>query len=379
LLDILFVLGTRPEAIKMAPLIGRLRRHHPALRPRVCSTGQHRELLDEALRVFGVVPDHDLGAMRPGQTVAACASRILDGLDGVIRERRPDLVVVQGDTTSTLCGALAAFWSRTPLVHVEAGLRTGDVTSPFPEEANRVLTGRLTALHFAATRAAADNLLAEGVPAARVVVTGNTGIDALLAVRDGLESGRLKPADPFERPAGRRLVLVTTHRRESEGDGRRGVAQALRRLARRPDVAVLCALHPNPRAGAALRAELRGARNVYLRPAADYVSFVDWMRRADVLLTDSGGVQEEAPSLGKPVLVLRETTERREGVAAGASRLVGCDPETIVGETERLLDDPEEYARRSAAGNPYGDGRASERIAVELERRFAPRGLAAAV
>ncbi|MCB9383272.1 MAG: UDP-N-acetylglucosamine 2-epimerase (non-hydrolyzing) [Bryobacterales bacterium] len=367
---LLFVFGTRPEAIKLAPLILRARRE---MEVRVCSTGQHRELLDDALQVFGIAPEYDLSVMQPGQSLTAGAARMLAGLDAVIAETKPDALVVQGDTTSTFCGALAGFYAGVPVAHVEAGLRTGDLGRPFPEEAHRVMAGRIARWHFAATRAAAANLWREGVERGRVFVTGNTGVDALLEVRKRLFANAGPPN------GGKRLIVVTAHRRESAGEGRKAIAAAVRRLAGRGDVEVVCVLHPNPEAGAAMRRELDGTPGVTLAPAANYVRFVELMSRAFLLLSDSGGVQEEAPSLGKPVLVLRETTERQEAVEAGTAVLTGLCMERIVNEAERLLDDPAEYARRTAIANPYGDGRASERIVDALAAELGVRRMGAAV
>jgi len=329
---------------------------------RVCVTAQHRELLDQVLDVFQVVPDWDLDLMRPGQTLFESTSRILSGLEPVVVAERPSMILVQGDTTTTFCGALAGFYCRVPVGHVEAGLRTGDRFQPFPEEINRVLTTHLSSLHFAATEGAAANLRAEGVPDGRIHVTGNPGIDAVLYVRDALQQGRLKPPQwPFLDPA-KRLILVTAHRRESFGEGFERICKALAELARRPEIQILYPVHPNPNVQQPVRRHLTGLSNVFLVDPLDYIAFVDLMCRADILLTDSGGIQEEGPSLGKPVLVMREKTERPEAVAAGTARLVGTDPERIAGETLRLLADPAEYERMSRIHNPYGDGRASARI-----------------
>ena len=329
---------------------------------RVCVTAQHRELLDQVLGVFQVAPDWDLDLMRPGQTLFESTSRILSGLEPVVQAERPAMILVQGDTTTTFCGALAGFYFRVPVGHVEAGLRTGDRFQPFPEEINRVLTTHLSSLHFAATESAAANLRAEGVPAARIHVTGNPGIDAVLFVRDALQQGRLNPPQwPFLDPA-KRLILVTAHRRESFGEGFERICAALAELERRPEIQIVYPVHPNPNVQEPVRRRLAGLANVFLIEPLDYIAFVDLMCRADILLTDSGGIQEEGPSLGKPVLVMREKTERPEAVAAGTARLVGTDPERIAGETLRLLADPAEYERMSRIHNPYGDGRASARI-----------------
>lgn len=363
---VLFVFGTRPEAIKLAPVIRECAGRPEWFQPRVCVTAQHRALLDQVLRVFSLEPDHDLNIMRDGQSLAAVTARMLLALEEVLAAEKPAAVVVQGDTTTTFCGALAAFYQRIPVVHVEAGLRTFDLAQPFPEELNRVFTGRLAALHFPPTAAAREHLRAEGVRDEAIHVTGNTGIDALLHVRDELSAGRLAPETPFTRAAGRKLILVTTHRRESFGLGLQATVRALRRLADRSDVELAFPVHPNPNVRAVVEPLLAGLPNVHLLPPLDYVSFVGLMGQAYLAITDSGGVQEEAPSLGLPVLVLRDKTERPEAVAAGTVRLVGTVEERIVREAEALLDDPAEHARRTAVHNPYGDGQASGRIARAL-------------
>ncbi len=358
---VLFVFGTRPEAIKLCPLVHRLAAA-PELETRVCVTAQHRQMLDQVLAAFQVHPDHDLDLMRPGQTLSQSSSRILAGLEPVLAAEKPDLVVVQGDTTTTLCGALAAFYHHVPVAHVEAGLRTHDMLQPFPEEMNRVLTGRLASLHFAATAGAAAHLHAEGVPASSITVTGNTGIDAVLYVRDGLIQGRL-PASPLAGlDPSRKLVLVTAHRRESFGEGFERICQALALIASRPDTQIVFPVHPNPNVQSPVNRLLAGRPNVLLIEPLDYVPFVDLMRRAYLIITDSGGIQEEAPSLGKPVLVLREKTERPEAVDAGTVRLVGTSVERIASEAARLIEDASLYQAMARVHNPYGDGRASDRI-----------------
>ncbi len=359
---ILFVFGTRPEAIKLCPVILRLRTLPAQFEVRVCVTAQHRELLDQVLEAFGVSPDWDLGLMLPGQTLFQSTSRIVAGLEPVMETERPDMVLVQGDTTTTVCGALAAFYSKVPVGHVEAGLRTGDPLQPFPEEMNRILTTHLASLHFAATEGAARNLQAEGIPAERVSVTGNSGIDAVLFVRDGLKSGRLKGLDGVALDPSRKLILVTAHRRESFGLGFERIVSAMARLAERDDVQIVYPVHPNPNVREPVNRRLSSRQNVLLIEPLSYVPFVDLMRRAFVLLTDSGGIQEEGPSLGKPILVMREKTERPEAVQAGTVRLVGTDEDRIVSETSLLLDDHAEYERMARVHNPYGDGRASYRI-----------------
>lgn len=358
---VLFVFGTRPEAIKLCPVVRHLR-GRPEFEVKVCVTGQHRRLLDQVLDVFEVKPDFDLDIMKPGQTLSQSTSRILAALEPVLASARPDMVLVQGDTTTTLCGALAGFYQKIPVGHIEAGLRTWDLMQPFPEEMNRVLTGRIAELHFAATDWARSNLLSEGVAAERVPVTGNTGIDAVLYIRDRLESGALKgPEWPLLDPA-KKLIVMTAHRRESFGDGFVRICSAIARLAERPDVQIVYPVHPNPNVQAPVKKYLAGRPNVILVEPLEYVPFVDLMRRAYLLITDSGGVQEEGPSLGKPILVLREKTERPEAVKAGTVKLVGTDENCIVTQASRLLEDRAEYDRMARVHNPYGDGRASSRI-----------------
>jgi len=351
---ILFVFGTRPEAIKLAPVVRSLRDQPEKFDTRIAVTAQHRDMLDQVLDAFSIRPDHDLNVMQPGQSLFQSTSRIIGALENVFEIEKPDCVIVQGDTTTTLCAALGAFYRRIPSAHVEAGLRTGDMLQPFPEEMNRVLVSRLASLHFAPTEAAAENLKREGVDASTIFVTGNTAIDAVLDV-----VARFKPGPPL---TSRKVILVTAHRRESFGAGFESICTALRRLAQRGDVEIFYPVHPNPNVRDVVSKHLHGAPNIHLIDPVGYVDFVALMARAHIVLTDSGGIQEEAPSLGKPVLVMREKTERLEAVAAGTSRLVGTCTDKIVAETARLLDDPEEYARRSRIHNPYGDGHASERI-----------------
>ena len=360
---ILFIFGTRPEAIKLSPVVLKLREDPVRFDVRVCVTAQHREMLDQVLDAFGVPPDHDLDLMLPGQTLFQSTSRILAGLEAVLQTKRPDMVIVQGDTTTTLCGALAAFYNRIPVGHVEAGLRTGDMSQPFPEEMNRVLTSRLTSLHFAATEAAAANLRNEGIDPATIGVTGNTGIDAVLFVRDGLVRGTLRGPEWREIDPAKRLIVVTAHRRESFGEGFERICRALMRIADRDDVRIVYPVHPNPNVQDPVLRHLARHPNIRLIEPLSYVPFVDLMRRSYLLITDSGGIQEEGPSLGKPILVLREKTERPEAVLAGTVKLVGTDEHRIVEEANRLLDDPAEYERMSRVHNPYGDGQASGRIA----------------
>jgi len=366
---ILLIFGTRPEAIKLCPVVRRLREEPTRFDVKVCVTAQHREMLDQVLQAFDVKPDHDLDLMLPGQTLFQSTSRILAALEKVFRDEQPGMVIVQGDTTTTLCGALAGFYSHVPVAHVEAGLRTFDLRQPFPEEVNRVLTSRITSLHFAATEQAAENLRSEGVSPASISVTGNTGIDAVLYVRDGLEQGKLLGRDWPELDATKKLIVVTAHRRESFGQGFERICRALARIADRPDVQLVYPVHPNPNVQDPVHRLLEHHPHVRLIQPQSYVPFVDLMRRAYLLITDSGGIQEEGPSLGKPILVLREKTERPEAVIAGTVKLVGTDEDRIVKEAIALLEDRHAYDQMARTHNPYGDGHASERIA-ELVQAF---------
>jgi len=359
---ILLIFGTRPEAIKLCPVVRSLREHPDRFNVKVCVTAQHREMLDQVLEAFGVRPDHDLDLMLPGQTLFQSTSRILAALEKVLEAERPALVIVQGDTTTTFCGALAAFYKHIPVGHVEAGLRTGDMLQPFPEEMNRVLTSHLTALHFAATEKAAENLRREGVSPSTISVTGNTGIDAVLYVRDGLAEGRLQGKCWTELDPAKKLIVVTAHRRESFGGGFERICKALAAIANRDDVQVVYPVHPNPNVQDPVQRYLAGHPNIRLIEPLSYVPFVDLMRRAYLLITDSGGIQEEGPSLGKPILVLREKTERPEAVTAGTVKLVGTDEERIVREAALLLDHRDAYEAMARVHNPYGDGLASGRI-----------------
>jgi len=359
----LFVFGTRPEAIKLAPVILHMQSRPAEFRVRVAVTAQHREMLDQALAVFRITPDYDLNTMTGGQSLAASASRILAALEPVYADARPDIVFVQGDTTTTLYGAMAAFYAGIPVGHIEAGLRTGDMAQPFPEEMNRVLTGRLAAIHFASTEGARRNLLAEDIADQTIHVTGNSGIDAVLNVARQLASGELPPTNwDFLNPA-RHLVVVTAHRRESFGGGFENICRALRAIAARPDVTIVYPVHRNPNVQDPVQHHLAGVANIHLIEPLTYAPFVDLMRRATILLTDSGGIQEEGPSLGKPVVVMRDKTERPEAVEAGTVWLVGTDEGRIVQEVTRLLDDEGLREAMSRIHNPYGDGHASERIA----------------
>jgi UDP-N-acetylglucosamine 2-epimerase (non-hydrolysing) len=363
MIQVLFVLGTRPEAIKLAPLALLLAGRPLQFRVRVCVTAQHRSLLDGVLTRFGVVPDFDLNVMRPDQSLAGLTARILEGLDPILERESPDIVLVQGDTTTTLAGALAAFYRRIPVGHVEAGLRTHNFDHPFPEELNRVLTTRLAALHFAPTPRAAAVLRAEGASEHSIFVTGNTGIDALLYARDRLETGAWPGFNEVILDPAKYLILMTAHRRESFGAPLQNICAAVRTLAGRGDVEIVYPVHPNPNVRGVVEPLLSGIPGVHLIQPLDYLPFVDLMRRADLLLTDSGGIQEEAPSLGKPVLVLRETTERQEAIDAGLARLVGSDPERIVAAATEVLNSTRRGEPVTRAANPFGDGGACPRIA----------------
>ena len=370
---ILFIFGTRPEAIKLCPVIRAIRQEECGLAALVCVTAQHRSMLDQVLDCFQIRPDFDLNLMTPGQTLAQITSRVLASLDPLLAAQNSgaepfDMAVVQGDTTTTMAGALAAFYRGIPVGHVEAGLRTGDMSAPFPEEMNRVVTARLSALHFPPTESSRCNLLAEGIPADRICVTGNTGIDAVLYIADALERGTLHVPDWKWLDPTKKLIVVTAHRRESFGDGIVGICQALAQLAGRGDVQIVYPVHRNPNVLGPATQILSGLPNVVLLEPLDYPRFVDLMRRAYLIVTDSGGIQEEAPSLGKPVLVMRDTTERPEAVAAGTVKLVGVDPARIAGEAARLIADQAEYRRMSRIHNPYGDGCASRRIVEALAR-----------
>jgi UDP-N-acetylglucosamine 2-epimerase (non-hydrolysing) len=366
---VLVIFGTRPEAIKLAPVIRALGAS-PRLTARVCVTGQHREMLDQMLGVFQIVPDHDLAVMKPDQDLFDLSARTLVGLRAVLDTERPAAVLVQGDTTSAMVAALAGFYRRIPVGHVEAGLRTGNPYNPFPEEVNRRLASHLSTWHFAPTARAAENLEREGIPRTDVIVTGNTIVDALQYVVSRLERDPsiCDPVLPAERLAGHRLVLVTGHRRESFGDGMRNICQALLDLAERhSDVLVVYPVHLNPEVQRPVYQLLGRHPRIALTPPLDYLPFVDLMRRAYLILTDSGGLQEEAPSLRVPVLVMRETTERPEAVEAGTAQLVGTDRDTIVAAAGALLTDDVAHQRMRAAQNPFGDGHAAARIVAHLE------------
>lgn len=362
---VLSVIGTRPEAIKMAPVVKALAKE-PWADSRVLATAQHRHLLDQVLDVFKIVPDRDLNVMRPNQDLAGLTARLLVELDRTLRLEAPDVVLAQGDTTTVMTVALACFYLNIPFGHVEAGLRTRDLRNPFPEEMNRVVAGRLARWHFAPTRSAKANLLREGIPPSEVYVTGNTVIDALLSV-----AGEAQVVGVPLRPD-KRLILVTAHRRENFGEPFRDICRAIRFLAdANEDVQFLYPVHPNPNVRETAQQQLAGHPRILLCNPLDYLPFVGAMRRADLILTDSGGVQEEAPALGKPVLVMRRETERPEAVDAGVARLVGPDFRTIVDECQRLLDDPAAYRAMAKGLSPYGDGKAAGRIADILRAHFA--------
>ena len=364
---ILVVFGTRPEAFKLFPVVAALKAD-ARFECRVGVSAQHRGMLDQVLEIAGIVPDHDLDLMKPDQTLDALTATLLIGLGGVMDAEKPDRVMVQGDTATAMAGALAAYYRKIPVDHVEAGLRSGNIYHPWPEEVNRKVIGTIASLHFAPTDVSASALLAENVDAARVHVTGNTVIDALhwvterIAAEPALASGL---AELEARFAGKRIVGVTSHRRENFGEGMEGIAEAIRRIAARPDVAVIFPVHLNPNVRKVMNARLGGLDNVALIEPLDYPHFARLLSIADIMLTDSGGVQEEAPALGKPVLVMRETTERPEGVTAGTAKLVGTQADTIVTEIFTLLDDKAAYESMARAHNPFGDGHAAGRI-VEL-------------
>jgi len=361
-MKVMTVIGTRPEAIKMAPVIQELGKHPTEIESLVCATAQHREMLDQVLRIFGIQPDFDLDLMQAGQTLSGLTARILTAFDQVIARERPDWVLVQGDTTTVMVASLVAYYYGVKVGHVEAGLRTGDKFQPFPEEINRRISDVLADLYFAPTEQSRRNLLREGVRDEAIVVTGNTVIDALMMTARRVEGRPLNPSVGCL--DGRRVILVTAHRRENHGAPLENICHALMDIAERyrEDVQIVYPVHLNPNVRGPVYRHLGGVPNITLIDPVDYETFVGLMMRASIVLTDSGGLQEEAPSLDKPVLVLRETTERPEVTALGAAKLVGTEREAIVRETTRLLDDAEAYARMASVPNPYGDGRASQRI-----------------
>lgn len=368
-MKILCVFGTRPEAIKMAPVVTRLK-SMPNVVVKICVTAQQRQMLDQVLEVFGIVPDFDLDMMRPGQSLTDITTGVMRGLESVLDAVEPDTVLVHGDTSTTFAAALASYYRRIAVGHVEAGLRTGNMYSPWPEEMNRRLTGSIALHHFAPTESARSNLLREGVGDENICVTGNTVIDALLSIVNKLELDLILTNQLEQRfdflDTGRKLILVTGHRRENFGQGFEGICVALRELAEREDVEIVYPVHLNPNVQVPVRRILGQNRRVHLIEPLDYIPFVYLMKRSYLVLTDSGGIQEEAPSLGKPVLVMRDTTERPEAVDAGTVRLVGTDKTTIVDEVKRLLDCKDSYQSMARAHNPYGDGNAAERIVGRL-------------
>ena len=370
-MKLLTVFGTRPEAIKMAPLVKLLDASHQ-IEHRVCVTAQHRQMLDQVLQLFDIHQHYDLDLMRPGQSLPQLTSKILLGMDGVFADFRPDWVLVHGDTSTTMATSLAAYYQQIGVAHVEAGLRTHNLYSPWPEEGNRQITGRLAGLHFAPTETSRQNLLQENVNSSAIHVTGNTVIDALLSVSKRIDTDaalgdELARSFPFL-DSTKRLILVTGHRRENFGAGFEAICHALRDIAAQPGVQVLYPVHLNPEVQAPVQRILGSTANVHLIEPQDYLQFVYLMKRSHLILTDSGGIQEEAPSLGKPVLVMRDTTERPEAVAAGTVRLVGIDRDRIVSETSRLLNDVTAYREMAFAHNPYGDGLACQRILNTFEK-----------
>ena len=363
---ILVVVGTRPEVIKMAPVLAALQRQSKCVRPILCSTGQHRELVEQALGIFDLRPDVSLDVMEPNQSLSSLTAALFVALDTVVRETHADWIVAQGDTTSVMVSAMTAFYNQLRFAHVEAGLRTGDRLSPFPEEMNRVMADKLATLMFAPTERSRQNLLAEGAAASAIRVTGNTVVDAVLAIAKRSYDWTAGPLACV--PLEKHLVLVTAHRRESFGQALALHCEAIERLARRfsRDVHIIWPLHPNPNVFSQVRARLNGIANISLIEPLDYVSQVHLMRRVALILTDSGGIQEEAPTFGVPVLILREKTERPEGIEAGVARLIGSDPARIVQEASRVLTDASARSLMSNRPNPYGDGRAACRIVKEL-------------
>lgn len=368
---ILLILGTRPEVIKMAPVALKLRALRTEFDTVVCSTGQHRDMLDQSLATFGLEPDLDLGVMTPRQTLAGLTTRTLDALDGVMDRVRPDFVMVQGDTTSAMVGALASYYYRVPVGHLEAGLRTSDLYQPFPEEGNRRLISTLATLHFAPTSYAAHRLQQENVPQSQILVTGNTVIDALLHVRDSNPPVEVEKV-PYERRRWRRRrVLMTMHRRESRGATLESICSAIRQLVERnPEVEIVFPVHASPFVREPVHRVLGGNVRIKLVEPMDYQKLVQTLDSSYFVMTDSGGIQEEAPSLGKPVLVLRDTTERPEAIEVGTSQLVGTDPERVLKDAEILLRDEQAYEKMARAENPYGDGTAAERVVAYLRYHF---------
>ena len=367
------IFGTRPEAIKLAPVILELKRH-PEFACEVCITAQHREMLDQVLEVFGIVPDVDLDLMEPNQGLAEFAAKAIVQVDHYLKASNPDMILVQGDTTTVFAAALAAFYNRIPVGHVEAGLRTGNIYAPFPEEINRLLATRMTSFHFAPTRTNKENLLREGVEEKTIYITGNTVIDALYIARDRvLKEPQSIPGLDFRELADKKIVLITGHRRESFGAGFENICQAIARLAKAfPDVHFIYPVHLNPNVQKPVQRILgtEDSSKIHLIQPLSYLPFVDLMNKCTLILTDSGGIQEEGPSLRKPVLVMRDVTERPEGVDAGVVKLVGTDPERIFSLISSLLTDKSAYSNMISNNNPYGDGKASERIIDKVRTYF---------
>ncbi|MDD1792965.1 UDP-N-acetylglucosamine 2-epimerase (non-hydrolyzing) [Enterovibrio sp. ZSDZ42] len=374
-IKVLTVFGTRPEAIKMAPLVHKLSEAE-GIEAKVCVTAQHREMLDQVLDLFEITPDFDLNVMKPGQSLYEVTGNILSGLKPVLESFQPNIVLVHGDTATTLSASLAAYFQQIAVGHVEAGLRTGNIYSPWPEEGNRKLTGAITTLHFAPTKTSEKNLLAEGVDAKNISITGNTVIDALFLVKEKLENDQdlidtLAAVFP-QIDSTKKMILVTGHRRESFGGGFERICEALAEIAiRHPESQIIYPVHLNPNVQEPVNRILKGIDNIHLIDPQEYLPFVYLMNKAHIILTDSGGIQEEAPSLGKPVLVMRDTTERPEALEAGTVKLVGTDKQRIVYAVENLLIDNVEYQKMSRAHNPYGDGHACNRIIEKLKENFA--------
>lgn len=362
MIKVSFILGTRPEAIKLAPLILSLRQDD-AFKVEVCSTGQHKEMLYQVLKVFGILPDVDLQLMKPNQDLVSLNALALNLIDAYLKKSQPSLVIVQGDTTTVLAGSMAAFYNKIPVAHVEAGLRTLNMYSPFPEEMNRALTSRITTYHFAPTETSKNNLLKEGIAQSDVFVTGNTVIDALLMITNKIDEGIISVPNWIKKLESRNTILITGHRRENFGGGIESICKALIELGDKyVDYDFIYPVHLNPNIQNPVKSLLSNCRNIKLIEPLDYVSFVALMAKSYLILTDSGGVQEEAPSLGKPVLVMRENSERPEAISAGTAKLVGTSKESIVAHVSKLINDRNEYDKMAKAVNPYGDGKASQRI-----------------
>lgn len=366
---LLIVFGTRPEALKCFP-VARAALAHPGFTTEICVTGQHREMVDQVIELTGLPVHYDLNIMQPGQTLFDVTSRVLLGMAGVLEKAKPDVVIVQGDTTTAMTAALAAFYKRIPVAHIEAGLRSHNINSPFPEELNRKIAGNIATWHFAPTTEARDNLIAEGKAANTIFVTGNTVIDTLLHFSSEIDADKLMNAKlaarfPFIDPT-KKMILVTGHRRENFDGGIQRICTALKALSARRDVQIIYPVHPNPNVRSVVEAEIGTVPNIHLIDPQDYLPFLYLQKQSYLVLTDSGGVQEEAPSLGKPVLVMRENTERPEGIAAGTARLVGTDIEKILANANSLLDDESVYRGMAERHNPYGNGQAASRIVEEL-------------